>query len=46
MSALYCAPWAKVLELAKQKGVSKGYIEFLHCFWVVYNMYLRNELDE
>ena len=43
--ALDCAPWPKVLELAKQKGVSKGDIEFLHRFWTVYNMYLRNELD-
>ena len=43
--ALDCAPWPKVLELAKQKGVSKGDIEFLHRFWAVNNMYLRNELD-
>jgi hypothetical protein len=43
--ALDCAPWSKVLELAKQKGVPKGDIDFLHRFWTVYNMYLRNELE-
>jgi len=43
--ALDNAPWPKVLELAKQKGVSKREIDFLHRFWVVYNMHLRNELD-
>jgi hypothetical protein len=43
--ALDCAPWPKVLELAKQKRVSKEGIDFLHRFWTVYNMYQRNELE-
>jgi hypothetical protein len=43
--ALDCAPWPKVLELAKQKRVSKEGIEFLRRFWTVYNMYQRNELE-